>query len=113
MTKEEFIKFVKAKKSAPFLFLGSGFTKHYLNTPTWEELLAHFSDSPINMYRSLLDTSNLSIIASKIADEKTIDFWKTVKRNPDAVECQYMKDVVGKNDYLKILISNYLSFASE
>lgn len=109
MTKEEFIKFVKAKKSAPFLFLGSGFTKHYLNTPTWEELLAHFSDSPINMYRSLLDTSNLSIIASKIADEKTIDFWKTVKRNPDAVECQYMKDVVGKNDYLKILISNYLS----
>ena len=40
MTKEELIGIIKNKKSAPFLFLGSGFTKHYLNTPTWEELLS-------------------------------------------------------------------------
>lgn len=42
MEKEEFLGILKTKKSAPFLFLGSGFTKHYLNTPKWDELLQHF-----------------------------------------------------------------------
>jgi hypothetical protein len=32
MEKEEFLGILKTKKSAPFLFLGSGFTKHYLNS---------------------------------------------------------------------------------
>lgn len=48
MTKEELIGIIKNKKSAPFLFLGSGFTKHYLNTPTWEELLSRFASKHIN-----------------------------------------------------------------
>lgn len=113
MQKEEFISFIKRRKSAPFLFLGSGFTKHYLETPTWEELLEKFSNGPINMYRSLLDTDDLSEIASKIAVEKTTDFWKTIKENPNSEECEYIAEVQGKNDYLKILISEYLSKFTE
>lgn len=109
MQKEEFISFIKRRRSAPFLFLGSGFTKHYLETPTWEELLGKFSNGPINMYRSLLDTDDLSVIASKIAEEKIHDFWKTIKEIPNSDEHKYIDDVKGKNDYLKILISKYLT----
>lgn len=109
MLKQDFISFVKKRKSAPFLFLGSGFTKHYLDTPTWKELLEKFSNGPINMYRSLLDTDDLSVIASKIAEEKTNDYWKAIKDNPSSDESKYIREVQGKNDYLKILISNYLS----
>lgn len=47
MDKDEFLKILKSKKSAPFLFLGSGFTKHYLGTPKWDELLQHFSSKPL------------------------------------------------------------------
>lgn len=83
MQKEEFISFIKRRKSAPFLFLGSGFTKHYLETPTWEELLEKFSNGPINMYRSLLDTDDLSEIASKIAVEKTTEFWGLLHNSVD------------------------------
>lgn len=50
MTKEELIEIIENKKSAPFLFLGSGFTKHYLNTSTWEELLSKFASKHINAY---------------------------------------------------------------
>lgn len=108
MDRENFIEILRSKKSAPFLFLGSGFSKHYLETPTWEDLLAKFANGPINMYRSLLDTNDLSIIASKIAEEKTHDFWESIKNTSNSKSSSLIKDIQGKNDYLKILISNYL-----
>lgn len=67
MDKNSFIDKIKNKKSAPFLFLGSGFTKHYLDTPNWEELLAQFASKHINAYYTLLRTNDLSVIASEIA----------------------------------------------
>lgn len=108
MNRENFIEILKSKKSAPFLFLGSGFSKHYLETPTWEDLLAKFAHGPINMYRSLLDTNELSIIASKIAEEKTHDFWESIKKTSDSKLENLIKNIQSKDHYLKILISNYL-----
>lgn len=108
MDKDKFVEILKSNKSAPFLFLGSGFNKHYLETPTWEGLLEKFANGPINMYRSLLDTNDLSVIASKIAEEKTHDFWENIKKTSDLKLRSLIKDIQGKDDYLKILISNYL-----
>ena len=66
MDKNSFIEKIRNKKSAPFLFLGSGFTKHYLNTPDWKELLSKFASQHINAYYTLLGTNDLSVIASEI-----------------------------------------------
>lgn len=41
----EFLKPLLSKAdSMPFLFLGSGFSRRYLNTPTWEDLLKHLAE---------------------------------------------------------------------
>lgn len=70
MDKNNFIEIIRNKKSAPFLFLGSGFTRHYLNTPDWEGLLSHFSKKHINAYYTSLNTNELSKVATEIAKEE-------------------------------------------
>lgn len=75
MTKDNFINIIKSKKAAPFLFVGSGFTKHYLDTPDWETLLSKFTQKHINAYYTSLDTKDLSIVATEIAKECNKEFW--------------------------------------
>ncbi|GAA2988438.1 SIR2 family protein [Prevotella corporis] len=75
MTKDDFINIIKGKKTAPFLFIGSGFTKHYLDTPDWETLLSKFTQKHINAYYTSLDTKDLSIVATEIAKECNKEFW--------------------------------------
>lgn len=43
MNKEDFKDILKNKKGAPFLFLGSGFSRHYLDTPQWDGILQMFA----------------------------------------------------------------------
>lgn len=45
MTKDEFINRLKSIDKAPFLFLGSGFSRHYTDAPTWEGILENFQKS--------------------------------------------------------------------
>lgn len=49
MTKEELIQKLVSKKHAPFLFLGSGFSRHYINTPDWRGILEMFA--PKHIYK--------------------------------------------------------------
>ena len=56
MTKDEFINRLRSVDKAPFLFLGSGFSRHYTDAPTWEGILEKFSNKPLNQYRSILNT---------------------------------------------------------
>lgn len=43
---------VKKFQTTPFLFIGSGLTRRYLNLPNWEELLKHFCNKlPNNEYK--------------------------------------------------------------
>ena len=48
MTKEELVQKLISKKQAPFLFLGSGFSRHYINTPDWRGILEMFAPKHIN-----------------------------------------------------------------
>ena len=68
MDKEEFIRIIKSKHRAPYLFLGSGFTKHYLPTPTWEELLSQFTSRHMNEIYTKMGR-DLPKVASFIAEE--------------------------------------------
>ena len=52
MTKEELVQKLISKKEAPFLFLGSGFSRHYINTPE----------------RAILECLNLSDASSNLLD---------------------------------------------
>ena len=42
---------------APFLFLGSGFTRHYYDTPDWKGILEKFAPRPFNAYISQIEKS--------------------------------------------------------
>jgi len=108
MNKEQFIKILKSKRSAPFLFLGSGFTKHYLNTPKWDELLQHFTDKPLGLYTSTLGTKDLYVIASSIAKEVNSSFWHKIQNESDCEEQRLVSVIKDQHDYLKWLVSKYL-----
>ena len=75
MTKEEFIETLKKSHSAPFLFIGSGFTRHYLGTPDWKGMLSKFAPKHINQYYSTAGTDYLPTIATSIAEDVNSDFW--------------------------------------
>ena len=106
MTKEELIGIIKNKKSAPFLFLGSGFTKHYLNTPTWEELLSRFASKHINAYYTSLGTYDLSVIASEIAKEENKSFWDLP--NDNKFKQSFQDKAISTSSVLKYKIATFL-----
>lgn len=65
----EFLKPLLSKAdSMPFLFLGSGFSRRYLNTPTWENLLKHLAEIT---YQNKTGFQKAKRKASKKYDERT------------------------------------------
>lgn len=70
MTKEELVQKILSKKM-PIFILGSGFSRHYLDTPDWEGILAMFSPKHMNQYYSVLNTDSLPKIATHIAKDLT------------------------------------------
>lgn len=107
MDKKEFINIIKSKHRAPYLFLGSGFTKHYLPTPIWIELLSKFTSKHINELYTKLG-HDLPTIASYIAEEANNVFWEKINQNPNCDEQQYVNKISNTSDYLKIKIAEYL-----
>lgn len=69
------------KKTAPFLFIGSGFTRHYLNSPTWLQILEEFAPRHINSYISSIGT-DLPKIARVVGEEINSNFWKLPDDDP-------------------------------
>lgn len=106
MDKNLFVEKIKNKRSAPFLFLGSGFTKHYLNTPDWKELLSKFASQHINAYYTLLGTNDLSVIASEIAKEVNKQFWSLP--NDDPYKQGLQDSVKTSSSVLKYKIASFL-----
>lgn len=94
---------------APFLFLGSGFTRHYYDTPDWKGILEKFAPRPFNAYISQIG-NNYPQIASKIAEELTAKFWELPES--DTLQQKYKNFVVSNSSYLKLLISEYLKSES-
>ena len=107
MNKEEFIRIIKSKHRAPYLFLGSGFTKHYLPTPTWEELLSQFTSRHMNEIYTKMGR-DLPKVASFIAEEVNNTFWKRINDDPQCVEKQYVDRISQSRDSLRIKISEKL-----
>lgn len=97
---------VVSKKHAPFLFLGSGFSRHYLNTPDWKGVLEMFAPKHINQYFSMLNTNSLPCVASSIAKDLTDQFWQL--SDDDDYKLQHIDQITDQSVILKIKISDYL-----
>ena len=106
MKKDELIRIIKQKHSAPFLFLGSGFTKHYLDTPDWEGLLQKFASKHLNSYTNRLGTRDLTVVASEIASEVSDVFWNLPE--DDQFKVEFQDKAVNTSSVLKYKISEYL-----
>lgn len=59
---------LKKADALPFLFIGSGFSRRYLNIPTWEELLKHVASIT---YPNKFGFTKAENEASKIFDKKS------------------------------------------
>lgn len=71
---------LKAFTTNPYLFIGSGFSRRYINLPTWEDLLFTFFqfsyiDGDFEYYKSK-SNGNMAILASIIAKEFHEVWWK-------------------------------------
>ena len=106
MKPEELINILKNKKGAPFLFLGSGFSRHYLGTPQWDGILQMFSPHKLTQYYSKLNTKSLIDVATEIAKEVNDEFWNLSDDDPFKIAIQ--DNIVDVSSVLKIKIAKYL-----
>ena len=106
MTQEEFKTILKNKNGAPFLFLGSGFSRHYLNTPQWDGILQMFAPYRLAQYYSKLNTKSLIKVASEIAKDVTDEFWNLDEN--DEFKKAVQDRITDASSVLKFKISDYL-----
>lgn len=94
--------------AAPFLFVGSGFSRRYLGLDDWAGLLRRFCE-PIRDFGYYSSTANgqMPEAASNMAQDFNEWWWSA----PEMAESRgkYASIVKGSADALKIEISNYLS----
>ncbi|MCV3768309.1 SIR2 family protein [Rhizobium sp. TRM95796] len=104
---EGLIKILHSCGSAPFLFVGSGFSRRYIGLETWSDLLARFC-AKIRDYGYYLSTANgdLPVAASLIAQDFNTLWWD----DPDYADSKkiYGKDATEKSSSLKYEIARYL-----
>ncbi|MBF9236184.1 SIR2 family protein [Hymenobacter sp. BT683] len=110
MTKfqEDFLQELGALHRAPFLFVGSGVSRRYINAENWEELLKRFCTVIGENYNQLKASANgvLPAVASELADKMFDPWWK------DAQFEEHKKKYEGSNlkreSCLKIEIAEHL-----
>lgn len=78
---DEFKNHLLKFNTSPFLFIGSGFSRRYLNVPTWENLLIEMVTKlnlkkPYEFYKSNSD-SDLTRIASLMGEEFNSVWWES------------------------------------
>lgn len=104
ISKKDLEAFFRQSERAPFLFLGSGFTRHYFNTPDWGKLLELFSPYHINQYKSK-GITEYPCIATAIAKDLNEKFWELP--DEDDFKSSNQQYVDTPSAVLKIKIANY------
>ncbi|MGW8982430.1 SIR2 family protein [Streptomyces parvus] len=95
--------------TAPFLFVGSGLSRRYIDTEDWEGLLRRFAaltSRPYEFYRTSAE-GDLPTVASKIA-EVFHDIWWT-SDDFAASRREWADSIEGTESALKVEIAKHLS----
>lgn len=104
---EELKSILQKHPAAPFLFVGSGFSRRYLGLDDWAGLLQHFCE-PIRDfgYYSSKANGDLPKAASYMAQDYNEWWWAAPEMA--ASRAQFSSTVKGSADALKVEIANYL-----
>lgn len=93
--------------SAPFLFIGSGFSRRYLDLPDWKGLLSHFSTlMPFDSYLGTAD-NDLPKAALALARDFSTEWWKANKERTDIYQSANWAPAI--ETPLKYEVAQYLS----
>lgn len=105
---EEILEYIGNFNRAPFLFIGSGISRRYLNIEDWEGLLKKFSESigiDFQYYMSSAE-QNLPSVATSLAVDFHEIWWKDTKYEKSRKK--YKDICTDKESALKIEISHYI-----
>lgn len=95
------------RASGPFLFLGSGFSRRYMNLEDWEGLLSLFCVTG-KSYQYFKSSANGEIPTSaKLIAEDFHDYWWTSDTFKESRN-EYEKNIINKTSPLRYEISKYL-----
>ncbi len=94
--------------SSPFLFIGSGFSRRYLNAEDWEGLLRKYAqeiDTPFEKYRSLAG-GNWPRVGKLIAEDYHGYWFDSITKEEERKI--HLQDMVDYSSPLKVSISRHL-----
>lgn len=104
---EALAKTLSDRDALPYLFVGSGLSRRYLDLPDWSGLLKIFSDELGENFDQIRVTANgnLPTIASNIASEFNEYWWNSPLYEKDRTE--WASKLSSKEDALKVSIASY------
>lgn len=99
---------LKKSNSLPFLFVGSGMSRRYLNLPDWGGLLKEFLDEDDVEYQIQKSYGNYPKVATYIQEEFLEIFWKSEKYK--SMKAEYKKSGLTGDEYsFKFAIAQYFN----
>lgn len=106
--KDSLIEIFQSRSAGPFLFVGSGFSRRYLQLEDWKGLLEKFcvTDKPFEYYLASADGSYPAV--ARLLAEDFNEYWWTADEYKESVELHKSK-ISDATSALRIEICNYLS----
>ena len=102
----------KKRTSSPFLFIGSGFSKRYIDTDDWVSLLSRFcTDKKPYQYYLSMGGGDIPTAAGLIAKDFNEIWWSDSKYEES--RSINKDDIKDETSALRIEISNYLKSKDE
>jgi len=99
------------RSSAPFLFIGSGFSRRYIGLENWDGLLAKFciTGKPYNFYKSSAN-QDTPLAAKLLSNDYYEAWWANEEFSLDRE--LHGNEIIDKTSPLRMAISNYLKKSS-
>lgn len=106
--KEKLINLLRDSNSHPYLFIGSGFSRRYINLPDWKDLLKKFCRDEMDFNRlKSISNGSLPLLASNLSKEFSQRWWTEAAYKSSRDDASH--EMSNENSPLKYEICNYLN----